>query len=127
MKKTFVLTHPKIKVPRLFEAAKSDVKKYFKRERNKKLPPGADFWDFDCRFGATEAEAEEVRISDINKRISEVEGQGLTSFYLEILARPAQRPPRRIVEEVLDDDLLNADDDLLNSDDEDFDDLAEED
>jgi len=119
MKKTFVLTHPKIKVPRLFEAAKSDVKKYFKRERNKKLPFGADFWDFDCRFGATEAEAEEVRISDINTRISEVETQGLTSFYLEILARPAQRPPRKIVEDL--------DDDLLNADDEDFDGLAEED
>jgi len=118
MKKTFVLTHPKIKVPRLFDSAKSDVKKYFKRERNKKLPQGADFWDFDCRFGATEAEAEEVRISDINTRISEVETQGLTTFYLEILARPAQRPPRKVVEGELDDDLLNADDSVDDYDDE---------
>lgn len=118
MKKTFVLSHPKIKTPRLFEAAKSDVKKYFKRERNKKLPPGADFWDFDCRFGKTEDEAEEVRISEINASISEVEAQGLASFYLEILARPAQKPPRKLVEDELDDDLLN--------DDEDLDDLADE-
>mgnify|MGYP000211515591 CR=1 FL=1 len=114
MKKTFVLTHPKIKVPRLFEAAKSDVKKYFKRERNKKLPSGADFWDFDCRFGKTEAEAEDVMISEINAQISEVEAQGLASFYLEIIARPAQRPPRKLVESEFDDELLNdeGDEDL---------------
>lgn len=124
MKKTFVLTHPKIKVPRLFEAAKSDVKKYFKRERSKKLPQGADFWDFDCRFGATEAEAADVRISDINARITAVETQGSNTFYLEILARPAQRPPRKIVEEDMDDDeLLNAD----GYDDEALDDDADED
>ena len=54
MKKTFVLSHPKIKVARLFDAAKHDAKKYVKRERNKALPQGADFWDFDCKFGHTE-------------------------------------------------------------------------
>ena len=110
MKKTFVLSHPKIKVARLFEAAKSDVKKYFKRERKKKLPSGADVWDFDCKFGNTEAEAVEVRISDINKRISEAEALGLESFYLEILAKPAKRVKRMVPEfeegdADLDDDL----------------------
>jgi len=50
MKKTFNLTHPKIKVPRLVEAIKSEVKKYIKRERRKTLPPKVDFWDFDRSF-----------------------------------------------------------------------------
>ena len=47
MKKTFELTHPKIKVERMVEAVKHEVKKYLKRERNKTLPEDADYWDFD--------------------------------------------------------------------------------
>ncbi|GAL08133.1 hypothetical protein JCM19237_187 [Photobacterium aphoticum] len=62
-----------------------------KRERNKKLPAGADFWDFDCRFGHTEQEAKEIHVKEINKRIDEVAALELTSFYLEILAKPAAR------------------------------------
>ena len=46
MKKKFVLSHPKLKVARLIEAAKHDVK-YIKRERKKKLPEDVDYWDFD--------------------------------------------------------------------------------
>jgi len=91
MKKTFVLSHPKIKLARLFDAAKHDAKKYLKRERKKTLPSGMDFWDFDCKFGLTEQDAKVIHLSDINKSIDEVEKQGLNSFYLEILAKPAQR------------------------------------
>ena len=58
MKKTFNLTHPKIKVPRLVEAIKHEVKKYIKRERRKPLPPNVDYWDFDCRYGVDEASSE---------------------------------------------------------------------
>ncbi|RRJ83384.1 DUF6172 family protein [Aestuariirhabdus litorea] len=94
MKKTFSLTHSTIKYPRLIEAVKHEVKKYLKRERNKALPAGADYWAFDCRIGATEAEAEAIHVAEINKRIDGVEQQQLTAFYLEILARPAQRQPR---------------------------------
>mgnify|MGYP000645644891 CR=1 FL=1 len=57
MKKTFELTHPKVKYPRLVDGVKNDVRKYVKRERRKDLPEGVDFWDFDCKFGDTEAEA----------------------------------------------------------------------
>jgi hypothetical protein len=91
MKKTFELSHPKIKYPRLVEGAKHDVKKYLKRERNKQLPAGADYWDFDCKFGLTEDTAKPVAVSDINGRISEIEAQQLTSFYVEIIAKPGHR------------------------------------
>ncbi|MEH6473844.1 MAG: DUF6172 family protein [Halopseudomonas sp.] len=91
MKKTFVLTHPKTKVARLFESAKHDVKKYLRRERNKALPEGADYWDFDCKYGHTEKEARVIHLSEINKCIDEVEQLGLESFYLEILAKPGHR------------------------------------
>lgn len=91
MKKTFDLTHEKIKYPRMVEAVKNEIRKYIKRERRKELPEKADFWDFDCRFGDTEAEAKGIHLSDIDGCINDIEKRGLTSFYVEILARPGRR------------------------------------
>lgn len=91
MKKNFKLTHPKIKVPRLVEAIKFEVRKYLKRERNKPLPVTVDFWDFDCRFGADEESCEVIHVSAINKSIDEAEAKQFESFYLEILAKPGRR------------------------------------
>jgi len=96
MKKTFNLINPKIKVPRIFEAIKHEVKKYLKRERNKPLPEGVDYWDFDCRFGADEATSEVIHVSAINKHISQAELEELESFYLEILATPGHRSKKPV-------------------------------
>ena len=91
MKKTFQLTHQKIKPARLIEAVRRDVKKYLKREKRKSLPDGVDYWDFDCKFGPTEVEAEVILASEISKCISEAEAENLESFYLEILAKPGYK------------------------------------
>ena len=91
MKKTFKLTHPKIKPARLLDTARRDVKKYLKRERNKELPEGVDFWDFDCKFGSTPEEAEVIHVAEIGNHINAAEAQQLASFYLEILAKPGHR------------------------------------
>lgn len=91
MKKTFKLTHEKIKPARLAESAKHEVKKYLTRERKKALPKGADFWDFECRFGLNQESAEEVHVAEINKAISQAETDAVNSFYLEVFAVPAVR------------------------------------
>jgi hypothetical protein len=91
MKKTFNLTHPKTKVPRLVEAIKNEIRKYLKRERRKPLPEGVDFWDFNCKFGDTEAAAIAIHVDDITKNINQAEAKKLESFYLEILAKPGHR------------------------------------
>jgi hypothetical protein len=91
MKKTFILTHPKIKFARLIEAAKHDAKKYIKRERKKKLPENVDYWDFDCKYGHTEQQAKTIHVSEINKYIDDAEKLQLESFYLEILAKAGHR------------------------------------
>lgn len=91
MKKTFQMSHPKIKTPRLVEAIKHEVKKYLKRERRKELPAGVDFWDFDCRYGADEASAQVIHVAELNSYISQAERDELESFYLEILAKPGIR------------------------------------
>ena len=99
MKKTFKLTHPKIKYDRLVEAVRHDVKKYIKRERKKTLPEGVDFWDFDCKFGNTEDNVQVIHIAEINKFIDQAEAQKLESFYLEILAKPGVRTKKPITDE----------------------------
>lgn len=91
MKKTFKLSHEKIKLPRLVDSIKHEVKKYIKRERRRELPDDADFWDFDCRFGVDEASSEVIHMSEINKSISWAESEQLETFYLEIMAKPRRR------------------------------------
>lgn len=98
MKKTFALTHPKLNLARLVEAIKFEVKKYIKRERNKKLPDGVDYWDFDCKYGHTEDTAQTVHLSTINKCIDEAENLSLASFYLEILVKPGYRTKKSVDE-----------------------------
>ncbi len=106
MKKTFNLTHPKIKYPRLIEGVKNEVRKYIKRERRKTLPEGVDYWDFDCKFGDTEAEAKVVHLAELDKCINEAEARGLTAFYIEIIRtegirtkkpRPGGEPVKPVV------------------------------
>lgn len=92
MKKTFSLTHPKIKPARLAESARCEVRRYLKRSRNRKQPDGVDFWDFDCRFGPTAEEAQAIAVADLPKAMLAAEVQQVESFYVEILAKPGHRP-----------------------------------
>lgn len=95
MKKTFQLTNEKIKYDRLVAGVRADVNKYLKRERKKPLTEGVDFWDFNCKFGANEAEAKIVHVGDLSKSIDEAEKLKLTSFYVEILAKPGHRTSKK--------------------------------
>jgi len=99
MKKTFRVTHPKKKPARVIDSIRSDVRKYMKRERRKELPKGVDFWDFDCRFGDTEESAVPVHWSAITDAIGDAEARELDSFYIEILAKPGRRGPKKAAEE----------------------------
>ena len=91
MKKTFPLTHPKIKPARLAESAKSDIKKYIRKQRNKELPQGVDLWDFNCKFGPSAEQAEGIHVADIGKQIDAVQEKQLESFYIEIIAKQGHR------------------------------------
>lgn len=91
MKKTFELTHPKIQYARRVDAVKNEIRKYVRRERKKELAENVDFWDFDCKFGETAADAKGVHLSEIDKCIDAVAAKQLTSFYLEILAKEGIR------------------------------------
>lgn len=98
MKKTFPLTAEGKHPDRLLEAIKHEVRKYFKRERRRALPEGADFWDFDCRFGATQDTAMPAQESGLSKLMDATKQSGGAQFYIEILAKPGQRKARPVDE-----------------------------
>ncbi len=94
MKKTFQL-HVEGKHPeRLLEAIKHEIRKYLKRERRRDLPEGADFWDFDCKFGLTEATADVVHLANLITCIDNAAKEQAQQFYVEILAKHGVRAKR---------------------------------
>jgi hypothetical protein len=98
MKKTFSFTARNKAPARQMEAIKFEVKKYIAREKRKTTPEGVDFWEFDCRFGFTEDEAEVIKFVDIRACISKAFDEGKDSFYLEILAKAGHKPVKKKVE-----------------------------
>jgi uncharacterized sporulation protein YeaH/YhbH (DUF444 family) len=94
MRKTFQLAIEGKNPDRVVEAVKHDIRKYIKRERRRALPEGVDFWDFDCRFGATEETAAIVHLNDITGMIDAVVKEAGKQVYVEILAKPGHRKAR---------------------------------
>ena len=91
MKKLFPLTHPKIQPARLVDSIRAEMNKYIKRERNKKLPDGVDFWDFDCKVGGSMETATDTHVSTLSKAIGDILNAGNESVYLEIKSKPVKR------------------------------------
>jgi hypothetical protein len=99
MKKTFKLDHPKIKVPRVVDSVKHDVRKYLKKERVKKLPSGAIYWDFDCKFGQSEETAVDVHLSSLMKNIDQLVENNIMTIYVEITAKAIEAVERAPAQE----------------------------
>jgi hypothetical protein len=94
MKKTFQLQVEGKHPDRLLEAIKHDIRKYLKRERRRDLPEGADFWDFDCKFGLTEETAEVVHLANVITCIDDAVAKEAKQFYVAILAKHGVRTKR---------------------------------
>jgi len=96
MKKTFSLTdtgnHKNIE--RHLDAVKNDLRKYLRRENKRTLPEDFDYWDFDCRFGETDATAETIVPGEVVKCVDKAKAAGWDSFYMEIMVRAVARPKR---------------------------------
>jgi Family of unknown function (DUF6172) len=96
MRKTYPL-RPEGKHPdRVLDAVKHDIRKYQKRERRRELPAGADFWDFDCRFGADQDSAQTVHPGELIGLLDALAKDGAPQCYVELLAKPAVRQPRSL-------------------------------
>jgi hypothetical protein len=118
VKKIFPLSAPNHQPPRVIESIKSEVRKYLKRERRKKLPEDVDFWDFDCRTGQDEASAAVTHVSELVTAVDNGAKADWAGIYIEILAKPGHRtrkpaPPAPVTppdaEIVVDEDSAVAD------------------
>ena len=94
MKKTFLLNIEGKNRDRVIEATKHEIRKYLKRERNKPLPEGVDYWDFDCRFGASPETASSIHPATLTALIDTLASEGGAAFYVELLAKPGHRVAR---------------------------------
>lgn len=94
VRKTFQIKIEGKHPDRLLDATKHEIRQYLKRERRKALPGGADYWDFDCRFGENPESAESVHVAQLTALIDGAAQGSAASFYLELIAKPALRTPR---------------------------------
>lgn len=91
LKKIFTL-HSETKQPeRMIDAIKHEIRKYLKRERNKKLPEGAPFWIFECRVGVSEQSSNEVLVQELIAAIDTAYAEKWSECYIEIVAKPAKK------------------------------------
>ncbi|NMM10319.1 MAG: hypothetical protein HHJ16_08605 [Polaromonas sp.] len=106
MRKTYRLNIEGKNRDRLLEASKHDIRKYVKRERSRALPAGADFWDFDCKFGTSEATAEVVHFAALIGLIDTLAQDGGEQFYVEVVTKHGQRTarPREVADSEVDSD-----------------------
>ncbi|WP_372388384.1 DUF6172 family protein [Xanthomonas axonopodis] len=94
MRKTYQLNLEGKNCDRLLESSKHDIRKYIRRERRKELPAGADYWDFDMRFGVDEASAVALPPAELIRSINALVADGGEQFFVEILRKPGKRTPR---------------------------------
>jgi hypothetical protein len=91
VKKIFKLQQENKNPDRILEAVKNEVRKYMKRERKKKLPEDAVYWDFDCRFGESSEKAEGLSASEIITALDRAHEATWSECYVEIIAKASMK------------------------------------
>jgi len=91
MKKVFNLIEKNKKPDRTLDSIKNEIRKYFKRERKKKLPEDAIFWEFECKFGKDETSAQLLAGNDITKALDVTRKEEWASCYIEIVSKPSDK------------------------------------
>ncbi len=91
MKKIFKLQQENKNPDRILEAVKNEVRKYMKRERKKKLPEDAVYWDFDCRFGESSEQVEGLSASEIIAALDRAHEATWSECYVEIIAKASMK------------------------------------
>ena len=100
LKKLFKLQQAEKNRDRILEATKNEIRKYMKRERKKKLPEDAVYWDFDCRFGENSEKAETVKASEITAALDRAHQATWNECYVEIIAKASMKSATETDEEV---------------------------
>ena len=99
MKKIFKLNVENKHPDRQVESIKHEIRKYIKREKNKPLPEGVDFWKFECKFAKNSDEPKTIEFVDITKNIDEASNEKCETLYMEILSVEGKREPKPEINE----------------------------
>lgn len=91
LKKIFELQAANKKPERVSDSIKNELRKYLKRERKKKLPEDAIFWEFECRFGQTSDTAESLHVSELIKAVDKAYEASWDKCYIEIISKPSSK------------------------------------
>lgn len=68
-----------------------EVNKFLRRARQRPPAEGFRGWDFVCKLGPSETEAEPRTLKEIAGSIDEVAARGATHVYIELTPIPARR------------------------------------
>lgn len=87
MKKIFPLQQKNKHPDRVLDSIKYDIRRYLKRERKKKLPEDATYWDFECRLGQNSETAQPLQASQLISALDKASESQWTQCYIEIIAQ----------------------------------------
>ncbi len=99
MNKTYKLIEEKRNKDRVVEAIKHDVRKYIKREKNKSLPTGVDFWKLECKISKDSDELAVIEFQNLIKTIDTLVSEDAEILNIEILSFEGIKKPKEIVEQ----------------------------
>lgn len=93
MKKTFPLQQPGRDDARVRDKIRHEVNKFLRRARQRPPAEGFRGWDFLCKVGPSETQAEPRELKDVATAIDQVAAGGALHVYLELTPVPARRVP----------------------------------
>jgi len=108
VRKTYLLSIEGKNRDRLLDAARHDIRKYVKRERSRPLPPGVDFFDFDCKLGGSDSTAAPLHFATLMTAIDAVVTEGADQFYVEVVTKPGHRSAKPVAAGIHDGSLADS-------------------
>ncbi len=97
MNKTYKLIEEKRNKDRVVEAIKHEIRKYIKREKNKPLPEGVDFWKLECRISKNNDKLAVIEFQNLIKTIDILVLEEAEMLNIEILSFEGIKKPKEIV------------------------------
>ncbi|WP_415907131.1 DUF6172 family protein [Oleiharenicola sp. Vm1] len=93
MKKTFPLQQAGRDDARVRDKIRHEVNKFLRRARQRPPAEGFRGWDFTCRVGPSESEAEPRTLKEVAGEIDAIAARGAAHVYIELIPVPARRVP----------------------------------
>jgi hypothetical protein len=94
MRKTFPLTSERLAPARVRDRIRKELNRFSRNRHRQPLPEGYAVWHFECKIGPNAASAQPQPFKQLGVVVDQIAATGAPEVYIEIDARPAQRPLR---------------------------------